>query len=128
MDSSAHMDSAVNIEACFEKFSDTFSPHIVAELNDQLIMVVRAEGDRVPWHTHDDQDEMFLLVDGVLEIQERDKQTLVQPGEFYIVNRGSEHRTVPHGHVKLILITRKDMKHTGSVKADFTKEAFDYLP
>jgi hypothetical protein len=50
----------VNIEGFFEKFDDTFSPKIVGELNGQYVMLVRCEGDKVPWHTHDDEDEMFL--------------------------------------------------------------------
>jgi len=54
------MKGVVNIEKCFEKFSDTFSPKIVAELNGQHVKLARLEGDKVPWHTHDNEDEMFL--------------------------------------------------------------------
>jgi len=65
------MSNVVNVERCFKLFEDTFSPRVVGELNGQLVMVVRCEGDKVPWHTHDNEDEMFFVVDGVLEVQEK---------------------------------------------------------
>ena len=72
------MSKAVNIEKCFEKFNDTFSPKIVGELNGQFVMVVRLEGDKVPWHIHENEDEMFFVVDGTLDIYEKDKSITLQ--------------------------------------------------
>ncbi len=121
------MSKAVNIEKCFEKFNDTFSPKIIGVLNGQHVKVVRLEGDKVPWHTHDNEDEMFFVVDGILDIYEKDKNITMQAGEFYIVERGIEHRVVPRGHVKLILFEPEGIAHTGEVKAEITKESFDRL-
>ena len=121
------MAKVVNIEKCFEKFSDTFSPKIVGDLNGQLVMVVRLEGDKVPWHIHEKEDEMFFVVDGILDIYEKDKNVTLQTGEFYIVQRGVEHRVVPRGHVKLILFEPEGIAHTGKVKAEITKKSFDRL-
>ena len=121
------MAKVVNIEICFEKFSDTFSPKIVGDLNGQLVMVVRLEGDKVPWHIHEKEDEMFFVVDGILDIYEKDKNVTVRTGEFYIVRRGIEHRVVPRGHVKLILFEPEGIAHTGKVKAEITKKSFDRL-
>jgi mannose-6-phosphate isomerase-like protein (cupin superfamily) len=121
------MAKVVNIEKCFEKFNDTFSPKIVGDLNGQYVMVVRLEGDKVPWHTHEKEDEMFFVVDGILDIHEKDKNITLQPGEFYIVQRGIEHRVVPRGHVKLILFEPQGISHTGKVKAEITKKKFDRL-
>jgi len=121
------MAKVVNIEKCFEKFSDTFSPKIVGDLNGQLVMVVRLEGDKVPWHIHEKEDEMFFVVDGILDIYEKDKNVTVRTGEFYIVRRGVEHRAVPRGHVKLILFEPEGIAHTGKVKAEITKKSFDRL-
>jgi mannose-6-phosphate isomerase-like protein (cupin superfamily) len=117
----------VNIEGFFEKFDDTFSPKIVGELNGQYVMLVRCEGDKVPWHTHDDEDEMFLVLDGTLDVLEKGKSTTVRAGEFYIVYRGSEHRVVPQGHVKLMLFEPAGVSHTGKVKSEITKDGFDKL-
>ena len=121
------MAEVVNIEDCFERFNDTFTPKIVGELNGQYVMLVRCEGDKVPWHTHDDEDEMFYVLEGTLEVLEEGKSTTVQAGEFYIVRSGIEHRVVPHGHVKLMLFEPEGISHTGKVKAEITKDRFDRL-
>jgi mannose-6-phosphate isomerase-like protein (cupin superfamily) len=121
------MADVVNIEACFELFGDTFSPKIVGELNGQNVMLVRCEGDKIPWHTHDDEDEMFFVLEGTLDILERDRNVTVNAGEFFIVERGVEHRIVPRGHVKLMLFEPAGIAHTGKVKAEITKDRFDRL-
>jgi mannose-6-phosphate isomerase-like protein (cupin superfamily) len=121
------MAKVVNIEKCFARFNDIYSPKIVGDLNGQHVMVVRLEGDKVPWHTHEKEDEMFLVVDGILDIHEKDKNTTLQTGEFYIVQRGVDHRVVPRGHVKLILFEPEGIAHTGKVKAEITKKSFDRL-
>jgi len=121
------MSRVINVDKCFSMFDDTFSPKIIGELNGQLVMVVRCEGDKVPWHTHDNEDEMFFVVDGVLEVQEKDRNVTLQAGEMYIVERGIEHRVVPHGHVKLLLFEPAGIEHTGKVKTEITKKRFDRL-
>lgn len=121
------MSKVVNIEKCFEKFSDTFSPKIVGELNGQYVLVVHLEGDKVPWHTHENEDEMFFVVDGVLDIYEKDNTITLKSSEFYIVKKGVEHRVVPREHVKLLLFEPAGIAHTGKVKADLTKKSFDRL-
>ena len=121
------MSKVINIEKSFEMFDDTFSPKIVGELNDQLIMLVRCEGDKVPWHTHDNEDELFFVVDGLLEVHEKDRSVTLRPGEMYIVRRGIEHRVVPQGHAKLILFEPAGIQHTGDVQSEITKKRFDHL-
>ncbi len=121
------MSKVININKCFAMFDDTFSPKIVGELNNQLVMLVRCEGDKVPWHTHDNEDEMFFVVDGMLEVQEKDRNVTLHAGEMYIVTRGVEHRVVPQDHVKLILFEPAGIEHTGKVKSEITKRQFDHL-
>ena len=121
------MSKVININKCFELFEDTFSPKVVGELNGQFVMVVRCEGDKVPWHTHENEDEMFFVIDGVLEVQERNRNSTLNSGEFYIVNRGIEHRVVPQGYVKLLLFEPSSIKHTGSVKSEITRKQFEHL-
>jgi mannose-6-phosphate isomerase-like protein (cupin superfamily) len=121
------MTDKVNLEEYFGKFHDTFSPKIVGELNGQHVKLVRCEGDKIPWHTHDDEDEMFFVVDGSLDILERDGAITLHAGEFSIVRRGVEHRIVPHGHVKLMLFEPAGIAHTWNVKTEITKEHLDRL-
>lgn len=121
------MSGIVNIEKCFDRFDDLFSPKIVGELNGQHIKLVRAEGDRVPLHTHDDQDELFYVLEGELDIIDGEGEITLRPGEFYIVRRGREHRVIPRGHVKLLLFEPTDIEHTGKVRSEITKDSFDVL-
>lgn len=121
------MTSVVNLEHCFTKFTDTYSPKIVGELNGQHVKVVRLEGDQVPWHTHDNEDELFLVIEGTLEVLERDGSVTLGAGEFAIVPRGREHRVLPHGHVKLVLFEPAGIEHTGKVRAAITKDHFEWL-
>jgi mannose-6-phosphate isomerase-like protein (cupin superfamily) len=121
------MAEKVNIEECFEKFHDTFSPKIVGELNGQHVKLVRCEGDKIPWHTHDDEDEMFFVLEGTLDILERDRSVSLSAGEFFVVQRGIEHRIVPRGHVKLMLFEPAGILHTGKVRSEITKDRFDRL-
>ena len=121
------MASKVNIESCFRRFSDTYSPKIVGELNGQHVKVVRLEGDKVPWHTHDREDEMFFVVDGLLDVHDKRGTVTLASGEFCIVPKGTEHRVVPHGHVKLILFEPAGIAHTGGVRSEITKEKYDRL-
>ncbi|MFC2160427.1 cupin domain-containing protein [Acidobacteriota bacterium] len=117
----------INIGKYFEKFSDTFSPKIVGELNGQNIMLVRCEGDKVPWHTHENEDEMFFVIEGELDVLEKETSKTLQSGEFCIVHRGIEHRVVPRGHVKLMLFEPADISHTGKERTEITKDHFDRL-
>jgi len=121
------MHKGIDIKRCFEMFTDTFSPKIIAELNGQLVMLVRCEGDKVPWHTHADEDELFFVIDGELEVQERGGNVTLRAGELYVVERGAEHRVVPHGRVKLMLFEPAGIEHTGKVQAEITKKRFDRL-
>jgi mannose-6-phosphate isomerase-like protein (cupin superfamily) len=121
------MHKVINIDRCFEMFDDTFSPKIIAELNGQLVMLVRCEGDKVPWHTHSNEDELFFVLEGELEVQRQNGNVTLCAGEMHIVERGVEHRVVPHGHVRLMLFEPAGIEHTGKVKAEITKKRFDYL-
>ena len=121
------MSGIVNIEKCFERFEDLFSPKVVGELNGQHVKLVRAEGDKVPFHTHDDEDELFFVLEGELDIIDGDAEFTLSAGEFYIVRHGCEHRVIPRGHVKLMLFEPAVIEHTGKVKAEITKDSFDIL-
>ena len=117
----------VNIADSFERFHDLFSPKIVAELNGQHVKVVRVEGDKVPWHTHDDEDELFWVLEGEFDVMKRDPTVVLRPGELSVVRRGVEHRVVPHGHVNLVLFEPDGIAHTGKVKAEITLDRYERL-
>jgi len=117
----------VNIEHGFARFDDLFSPKIVAELNGQHVKLVRVEGDKVPWHTHDAEDELFWVLEGELEVMTRETSVTLQPGELTVVPRNVEHRVVPRGHVRLVLFEPDGIAHTGQVKAEITLNEYERL-
>ena len=117
----------VNITDGFARFDDLFSPKIVGELNGQHVKLVRVEGDKVPWHTHDAEDELFWVLEGELEVLTHDTSVTLRPGEFTIVPRRVEHRVVPRGHVKLVLFEPDGIAHTGKVKAEITLDSYERM-
>ncbi len=89
--------------------------------------LAKLEGDKCPWHSHEGEDEMFLLLEGTIDIELRDGTVTVGPGEFYIVPKGMEHRVVPRGKVAVILFEPAGTAHTGRVRADITRDRYDRL-
>ena len=121
------MSKGINIEKCFKMFADTFSPKIIAELNNQLVMLARCEGNKVPWHFHEHEYEMFFVLDGILEVQEKENNVTLHKGEMYVVKHGIEHRVVPKDHMKLLLFEPAGSKHTGDITSEITKKSFNHL-
>ena len=107
------MADKVNLAEKLDSFSDHWAPRIVARYNDNEVRLVRVEGEFV-WHQHDETDELFLVLDGVLDIELRDRMVRLEPGELFVVPRGTEHRPCAReGEVKLLLIDPKDLPNTG---------------
>lgn len=114
----------VNLRDKLAMFHETWVPKIVGELNGQHVKVAKLEGDYV-WHAHPDEDEMFLVVDGELELQLRDRTVHIKPGEFFIVPRGVEHRPVAAQLVSIVLFEPVTVRNTGEVVDDRTIEPGD---
>ena len=109
----------VNIAQKLTLFNDLWSPKIVGELNDAYVKLVKVQGEFV-WHHHDNEDELFLIIHGRLQIQFRDKNIWLEPGEFLIIPRGVEHRPVAEEEVHLLLLEPKTTINTGNVVDDKT--------
>ena len=107
------MADKVNIADKFTSFNDTWAPRIVARYNDNEVRLVKVEGEFI-WHQHPDTDELFLILDGELEMELRDRTMTLGPGELFVVPKGTEHRPCARkGQVKLLLMDPKDMPNTG---------------
>jgi mannose-6-phosphate isomerase-like protein (cupin superfamily) len=103
----------VNLDEKFAKFSDHWAPRIVARYNENEIRLVKVDGEFV-WHKHDDTDELFLILDGNLEMEFRDRTEKLGPGEMIVVPKGVEHRPCARqGEVKLLLLDPADMPNRG---------------
>ena len=103
----------VNLNEKLGSFSDHWAPRIVARYNDHEVRLVKVEGEFL-WHSHGDTDELFLILDGELDMEFRDRTVTLRQGELIIVPKGTEHRPCARkGEVKLLLIDPKDMPNTG---------------
>ena len=98
------------------QFEDTWSPHRIARVDDMQVLLAKVEGDFV-WHSHENEDELFLVIEGTLEMHFRDKVEIVNAGEMIVVPKGVEHcpRTRDGEQVHLLLFERNSIKHTGDV-------------
>ena len=107
-------------------FSEHWSPKVVARLNDYEIKVVKVKGEFV-WHTHEDTDELFLVIEGELTIQLRDGDVTLRPGQVFVVPRGVEHCPVAEGEVHAVLIEPAGVVNTGSAGGSLTAAYDDSL-
>ena len=109
------MDDKVNLAEKLESFSDHWAPRTVATFNGHDVMVVKVSGEFV-WHSHPDSDDFFLLLDGNLDIELRERTVTLRPGELFVVPRGVEHRPVARGEARVLLIDPTGTPNTGDVR------------
>ncbi|MBK1657717.1 cupin domain-containing protein [Paracraurococcus ruber] len=106
------MAGAVNLAAKLAGFADPWAPRTVAAFNGHDVMVVKVQGE-FHWHSHAETDDFFLVLDGVLDIELRDRTVTLRAGELFVVPRGVEHRPVARGEAHLLLIEPTGTPNTG---------------
>ncbi len=109
----------INITDTFTRFSDYWSPKVVGELNGQQVKLAKLKGEFV-WHSHEAEDELFMVVKGRLVIELRDGEVVLDPGEFAIVPRGVEHRPVAAEEVHVLLFEPASTVNTGAIRSERT--------
>jgi len=116
----------INIAEKLALFSDHWNPRIVGELNGQHVKLVKFQGEFV-WHKHDDEDELFYVLDGTFNMEFRDKTVALKAGEFLIVPRGVEHRPVAAQEVAVMLFEPNTTLNTGDTKGELTRETLEKI-
>lgn len=112
---------AIDLAGKLASFDELWSPRIVAELNGQHLKLAKLDGAFV-WHSHADEDELFLVLKGRLTIELRDGAVVLGPGQMAVVPRGVEHRPVTDGEVHLLLFEPAGTLNTGDVRNQRTIE------
>ncbi|MEI7483914.1 MAG: cupin domain-containing protein [Ignavibacteriota bacterium] len=112
---------SVNVMEKFSLFDKQWTPHIIGELNGQYIKLCKLKDDFV-WHSHDNEDELFMVFKGILFMDFRDGKTVeVKEGEILIVPKGIEHRPRTNGEIVYnLLFEPKTTLHTGNVESNKT--------
>ena len=109
-----------NLADGFAAFQEPWSPRVAGDINDMQIKLVKLEGEFV-WHSHDEEDELFLVISGRLRMEFRDQEAqVVGPGEFIIVPHGVEHRPVAEGPCEVVLLEPGTTLNTGNVDNERT--------
>jgi mannose-6-phosphate isomerase-like protein (cupin superfamily) len=106
------MNDKANLAEKLAMFSEPFNPRTVAEFNGHDVMVAKLKGPFV-WHKHDDTDDFFLVLKGVLDIELRDRTVTLNPGEVFVVPKGVEHRPVAREEVHIVLIEPTGTPNSG---------------
>ena len=104
--------TAINLGEKFRVLTETWSPRVVAEMNDYQFKIVKLEGDFI-WHDHKDTDETFMVLAGELRIDFRDGCVLIGAGEIFVVPKGVEHKPFAEHEVRLLLIEPRGVLNTG---------------
>ncbi|MBA2269202.1 MAG: cupin domain-containing protein [Verrucomicrobiota bacterium] len=107
----------VNLTKKFAAFSEHWRPKIVGELNGQEVKLAKFKGEFV-WHRHEEADEMFLVWRGQMRVEFRDRAVELNAGEFLVVPRGVEHRTVAEEEAEVVLFEPAATRNTGNVEDD----------
>ncbi len=113
--------NTVNIHEKFNLFSENWTPKIIGELNGQQVKLAKLK-DEFVWHSHENEDELFLVFKGTLIMEFRDRTETVREGEMIIVSKGVEHfpRTENGEEVWVMLVEPAETKHTGEVEHEKT--------
>lgn len=112
---------AIRLKDKLNLFEERWTPKIVASLDDNHVYVAKLEGDFI-WHSHDKQDEMFLVLDGRLKIEFRDKEVWLEEGDMIVVPKGMEHRPQAPEPCSVLIIEKADTEHTGGIDDPLRKE------
>lgn len=109
----------VNLEQKLQTFSEHWTPKIVGELNGQQVKLAKFSGDFV-MHSHEHEDELFFVIQGVLYIELHDQTLEIQQGEFVIIPRGVEHRPYAEQEVQVMLFEPAATINTGDKVSELT--------
>ncbi len=110
----------INVEAAFEKVRDFWSPKVIGQVNNQLVKIAKLKGEFV-WHDHADEEELFFIVRGKLEMQFEDGSVHLGAGDMLTVPKGVRHNPVAEQECWVVLIEPASTRHTGDIVTERTK-------
>jgi len=107
----------INLKEKLSKFSDHWSPKVIAEMNDYQFKLVKIKGDFV-WHNHGDTDEFFLVLEGEMNIKFKDETVLLKEGEIFVVPKGVEHKPYAEEECKIMIVEPRGVINTGDAESN----------
>lgn len=116
-----YQNHAININDKLSKFNEYWSPKVISEMNDYQFKLVKLLGDFV-WHSHNDTDEVFIVIEGEMKIEFRDGEVTLSKGEMYVVPKGVEHKPFAEKECQVMLVEPKGVVNTGDHQGELTAE------
>jgi mannose-6-phosphate isomerase-like protein (cupin superfamily) len=120
------MPSVTSPKQVAQSLSEHWSPRVVAEVDDAYIKVAKIKGS-LAWHSHDNEDELFLVLKGHLRIEMEEGSVELSEGEMFVVPKGIRHNPVAQQECHIMLIERKSTQHTGNVATEKTRSLAEQL-
>ena len=112
---------SINFADKLSKFSDHWSPKVIAEMNDYQFKLAKLEGEFV-WHNHPDTDEVFIVIEGSMKVELEDGVVELNTGEMYVVPKGVIHKPSAEKECKIMLVEPRGVINTGEADSDLTAE------
>ena len=111
----------INIQEKFKKFSEHWSPKVIAEMNDYQFKLAKVKGEFI-WHEHKETDEVFIVIDGRMQIEFREGIIELETGDMYVVPKGVEHKPYAEEECNIMLVEPRGVVNTGDKTNDTTIE------
>ena len=111
----------INFKAKLKKFNDHWAPKVIAEMNDYQFKLVKFQGEFI-WHQHDDTDETFIVLEGNMGIEFRERKIDLTAGEMLVIPKKVEHKPVAPDECQVLLIEPRGVVNTGGEGSDLTAE------
>ena len=113
------MKNVINLQEKLDRFGDLWAPKVIAEMNDYQFKLVKIQGEFV-WHSHQDTDETFLVIDGQMTLEFRDGLVNLGPGDLLVVPKGVEHKTSSTEPCSMMLMEPRGVANTGDTGGERT--------
>jgi mannose-6-phosphate isomerase-like protein (cupin superfamily) len=123
---SIEVNDLVSPAALAEKLTDHWSPRVIAEVDDSYVKVAKLKGE-LAWHSHEAEDELFLVLKGTLRIEMEGRTVTLNAGELFVVPKGVRHNPVADEECHILLLERKSTAHTGDVMTERTRSLEEQL-
>ena len=120
------MSKAISPNAVAAALTEFWSPRVVGEVDDAYVKVAKVHGS-LAWHSHQNEDELFLVLKGQLRIEMESEAVELREGEMFVVPKGVRHNPVAEEECHILLIERKTTQHTGDVKTGKTRSLAEQL-
>ncbi len=120
------MKGAISAKNVAASLAELWSPRVIGEVDDVYVKVAKVQGS-LAWHSHADEDELFLVLKGVLAIEMEDRTVELGEGELFVVPKGVRHNPVADEECLVLLIERKSTRHTGDEVTEKTRSIAEQL-